>query len=55
MTLHWRQALTSALVGSMAAILVTVAIHGTPSRDRLALALAIGLAVAASRLIEPRR
>lgn len=53
MTLNLRQAITSALVGGIAAILVSLALHhGSLSSNQFAFAAGLGVAIGASRLIE---
>ncbi len=55
MIFHWRQAITSALVGGAAAGVASLFLHGTMTSERLAFVVVIALAVGASRLIELRQ
>jgi len=53
MTLNVRQAITSALVGGIAAIIVSLMLHhGALSSSQVAFAAGLGVAIGASRLIE---
>ena len=53
MTLNFRQAATSALIGGIAAALVGLVLHrGAFGSSQFAFAAAVGLAIGASRLIE---
>jgi hypothetical protein len=53
MTLNLRQAITSPLVGGIAAIIVGLVLHhGALSSSQVAFAAGLGVAIGASRLIE---
>jgi len=56
MTLNLRQAVTSALVGGIAACIVSVVLHhGMFNSNQFVLAAGLGVAIGASRLIEVRK
>lgn len=53
MTLNLRQAVTSAVVGGIAAVLVSLFLHhGSLSSSQVAFAASLGVAIGASRLVE---
>ena len=53
MTLNIRQAVTSAVVGGAAAIVVSLVLHhGALSSNQFVFAVGLGVAIGASRLVE---
>jgi len=53
MTLNVRQAVTSAVIGSVAAIAVGLVLHhGALSNNQFVFAVGLGVAIGASRLVE---
>lgn len=52
MTIDWRQGLTSIVVAAVVAGAISLVLHGFDGNSHLVSALAIGLAIGASRLVQ---
>jgi hypothetical protein len=54
-TLNWRQAITSALVGGTIGAAVTLVLRGSVTGESLKIILSVALMIGGARLIETKR